>query len=116
MNEYASNQNSGGRGQFSWKKAGSERGRGREREVARMAESFKAAKMRPKRSSHQEDHIQQPADKRARIQAPRPEDDLDLGGWLQLAEARCTRDGNLKSRMEMERDSILEIMNRWKQE
>jgi hypothetical protein len=50
--------------------------------------------MRPKRSSHQEDHIQQPTSKRARIQGPQPKDDLDLGGWLQHAEARFPRVGN----------------------
>ena len=83
-----------------------------------MPEGWKASnlKMRPKRSSHQEDHIEQPAAKRARIQAQQHGDDLDLGGWLRHAEARCIRVGNLKSRMEMERVRMLEIMTRWKQE
>ena len=86
-----------------------------ERQAARMLDSFKAAKIRRKRSIHQEDSIQLPAAKRARIQAPQPGDDLDLGGWLRHAEARCIRVGNLKSRMEKERDRILEVMSRWKQ-
>ena len=83
-----------------------------------MPEGWKASKlkMRPKRSSHQEDPIQQPAAKRARIQAQQHGDDLDLGGWLRHAEVRCIRVGNLKSKMEMERVRMLEIMSRWKQE
>jgi hypothetical protein len=72
-----------------------------------MLESFKAAKMRPKRPSPQEDPIQQPAAKRARIQAQHHEDDLDLGGWLKHAEARCIKVGNLKSMVEMDRVRIL---------
>ena len=79
-----------------------------------MPEGWKASKlkMRPKRSSHQEDHIEQPAAKRARIQAQQHGDDLDLGGWLRHAEVRCIRVGNLKLMMEMERVRI----RRWKQE
>ena len=87
-----------------------------ERQAARRLESFKAAKMRRKRASHQEDPIQQPAAKRARMQTQQHGDDLDLGGWLGHAEARCLRVGNLKSRMEMDRVRIMEIMARWKLE
>ena len=87
-----------------------------ERQAARMLESFKDAKMRRKRPSRQEDPIQQPAAKRARRNSEQHEDDLDLSGWLGHAEARCLRVGNLKSRMEMDRVRILEIMDRWKHE
>ena len=35
---------------------------------------------------------------------------MDLGVWLALAEQRCQRSGNLKSRMENERKVVLEKM------
>ena len=89
-----------------------------ERQYVRKLESFKAAKRRPKRASHQDDQPHQPAAKRARMitNNHEHEEDLDLGGWLRHAEARCLRVGNLKARLELDRDRVLKIMARMKED
>ena len=38
---------------------------------------------------------------------------MDLGLWLSLGEARCLRFGNLRRRLEIDKDRIVKIMDSW---
>jgi hypothetical protein len=88
-----------------------------EKLVARRLEIFKQDKKRPKRarSSPQEDIGQTTSSsKRPRLEISQPaEDEMDLGLWLLLGEARCLRVGNLRRRLEIDRDRIVKIMDSW---
>jgi hypothetical protein len=44
----------------------------------------------------------------------REEDEMDLGRWLLNAEARCSRVGNRRARLDSDRDRITRIMAQWK--
>ena len=39
---------------------------------------------------------------------------MDLGLWLLHAERRCSRVGNLKARLDRDRERVISIMNQWK--
>ena len=88
-----------------------------EKLAARRLEIFKQDKKRPKRSrSSQQEEIGQstPTNKRPRLEISHPADDeMDLGLWLSLGEARCLQVGHLRRRVLIYKDSIVKIMDSW---
>ena len=86
-----------------------------DREKERL-KAFKMKNMRPKRTRTAADkEPEEPMRKRMKVflKAGNPPDqDLDLSRWLEVAEKRCNRAGELKSRLEKERIDVLERMQR----
>ena len=75
--------------------------------------NFKERHRRPKRSRAAS--TTEPACKRMKLylKAGNPPEDrnMDLGDWLAVAEQRCQRSGDLKRRLENEREMVLEKMS-----
>jgi hypothetical protein len=71
---------------------------------------LKESRRRPKRSGRTSTN--EPLGKRLKMYLkvgnPPEDSDMNLGVWLALAEQRCQRLGNLKSRMDNERKVVLE--------
>ena len=87
-----------------------------DREKERLR-AFKMKNMRPKRArtTATVKEPEEPMRKRMKtfLMAGNPPDqDLDLSRWLEVAEKRCIRAGELRSRLERERLDVLERMSK----
>ena len=90
-----------------------------EEEEKQLLEAFKAKYKRKKRARPSlQDYLnnspEEPAGKRRRLEPflkdGSGEDELDIGAWLEKAEMRCLRVGQLRSRLERERCEVLQKM------